>query len=169
MRMRWRPLAFLSIDVSSCRWMGHQVRAILCCVVCRLTLTAGETSNATIEEASTQRLPPLYFLSDHKLYQYTNESYISPVSILNSTESEEDPMPYKVVIGSEREAVSGISWTWRGPNLHADYPATNRSNLGLFYSCKNTHGRYGTYLHLDDGSNLRWTTGFRAGECTRND
>lgn len=48
--------------------------------------------------------------------------------------------------------LQGITWQWRGPNLHADYSPTNRSNLGLFYSCKNTHGRYGTYLHLDDGS-----------------
>ncbi|KZV61013.1 hypothetical protein PENSPDRAFT_659207 [Peniophora sp. CONT] len=114
----------------------------------------GEPSNSTITEATLEQQPPLYFLSNDKLYQFTNESYILPVSVLNSTESEEDPMPYKLVIGSEREAVQGITWQWRGPNLHADYPATNRSNLGIFYTCKNKHGRYGTYLHLDDGSQL---------------
>jgi len=105
----------------------------------------GEPSNVTID--TVRKDPPLYFVDRQQLYQWTNDTYILSVNVLNSTTSEEDPMPYKLVLDTEKHGLKGAVWRWRGTDLHVDY--LNMSNRGHFYTCKNSAGRIGTYLFLD--------------------
>ncbi|KAI0036722.1 hypothetical protein K488DRAFT_81718 [Vararia minispora EC-137] len=108
---------------------------------------SGVPSNVTIQNHLPTD-PPLYFLDRDQLYQWTNDSYILPVTVLNTTTSDEDPLPYKLVLGSSEEMIQGVSWRWRGVNLFLDHAGRKESNLGNYYTCKNTHGHLGTYMYL---------------------
>jgi len=91
---------------------------------------------------------PLLFYVDHnQLWQITNETYILPVNVVNTTASTEDLMPYKLVIGDKREGISNAIWRWRGTVLYLDIG--EMTNSALYYSCPNKAGQYGVYTYLD--------------------
>ena len=92
--------------------------------------------------------PPLFFVGRGQLYQYVNESFILPVNVLNSTASDDDPMPYKLVVGDTHQGLSNTYWKWRGEQLHFDHQ--DKTNEALFYACwDHTSKQTGTYLFLE--------------------
>ncbi|KAA1466497.1 hypothetical protein DENSPDRAFT_846918 [Dentipellis sp. KUC8613] len=104
----------------------------------------GTPGNATIEPTPN---PPLFFVDHGQLYQYTNESYILHVNVINTTLSETDPMPYRLVLGNKHEGVKNTHWRWRGTVLHFDHG--EKTNLGLYYKCWDGLGKPAVYMYLD--------------------
>ncbi|TFY75833.1 hypothetical protein EWM64_g8181 [Hericium alpestre] len=104
----------------------------------------GVPGNATIEPSDA---PPLFYVDHGRLMQFTNESYILHVNLVNTTLSETDPMPYKLVLDHRRSGLQDIHWRWRGTLLHFDHG--QKTNLGLFYTCKDRTGAPAVYMYLD--------------------
>jgi len=90
--------------------------------------------------------PPLFYLSRNKLYQYTNDTHIIPVGVVNSTLTAEAPL--QLVVGSGDKSLANGKWSWYGTLLNYEAP-TGQKNRGLFYSCSDKTGSPGLFLALD--------------------
>lgn len=95
---------------------------------------------------STQTSPPLFYLSRNKLYQYTNDTHIIPVGVVNSTLTAQAPL--QLVVGPGDKALANGKWSWYGTLLNYEAP-TGQRNRGLFYSCSDKTGSPGLFLALD--------------------
>lgn len=105
-----------------------------------LTKHAGEPGNAVI----TRNSPLQFFISRNQLYQYTNDSYILPVHVVNSSTTAD--VPLQLVTGNKvKSAASGI-WRWKGVELH--YEEASVSNHGIFYACQDKTGERGVFMFL---------------------
>ncbi|THH19781.1 hypothetical protein EW146_g1454 [Bondarzewia mesenterica] len=119
-----------------------------------VTAPRGLPGNATITYMPE---PPLFFVNHDQLFQYTNDSHILNVNVVNTTASNEDPMPYKIVLGNKRAGLLDTVWRWRGILLHFDHGG--QTNQGLYYSCLNKAGIWNVYMFLQptptpDGCNI---------------
>jgi hypothetical protein len=101
----------------------------------------GAPGKATIKKGSA----PSFFISHEKLFLYTNDTYILPVNILNSTIPDNPPL--KLAVGTTYEGVQGVSWRWYGTLLA--YKLGKRSGGALFYSCAEKDGTPGLYTSLE--------------------
>ena len=88
----------------------------------------------------------MFFVNRNQLFLYTNDSSILTVNVLNTTASDEDPMPYKITIDNKRAGLSDTVWRWQGTLLQFDHG--QRNNQGLYYSCLNKRGIWNLYLFL---------------------
>ncbi|ETW84057.1 hypothetical protein HETIRDRAFT_415774 [Heterobasidion irregulare TC 32-1] len=103
----------------------------------------GHSGNATVTHTPD---PPMFFVNRNQLFLYTNDSSILTVNVLNTTASDEDPMPYKITLDNKRAGLSDTVWRWQGTLLQFDHG--QRNNQGLYYSCLNKRGIWNLYLFL---------------------
>ncbi|KZP17279.1 hypothetical protein FIBSPDRAFT_747453 [Athelia psychrophila] len=90
--------------------------------------------------------PPLFYLGQNKLYQYTNDSYIIPINVVNSTLTAEAPL--LLVVGKGDSSLAGGKWSWVGSLLNYETP-NGKKNRGLFYACNDNAGDPGLYMALE--------------------
>ena len=102
--------------------------------------------NMTISFISHQHDAPLFFVNNGQLFQSKNESYILPVSVLNTTSDTDEPLPYKLALARQRDGLRDMMWRWRGTFLHLHHD--QRTNNGLYYKCATSHGE-GVYTSFD--------------------
>ncbi|KAI0053637.1 hypothetical protein FA95DRAFT_1552139 [Auriscalpium vulgare] len=107
----------------------------------------GVPGNASVTRVPQPADAPLFFINHNRLYQYTNDSYIFTVNVLNTTAVPGEPMPYKLVLSDKPEGLENPVWRWRGTSLHFDYG--QKTNLGLLFACFNKDGKEGVYLWFD--------------------
>ncbi|TFK43537.1 hypothetical protein BDQ12DRAFT_731546 [Crucibulum laeve] len=102
----------------------------------------GSLGNLTV--APNSREPPLFYIYQNQLWQFTNETTIYPVNVVNVTGTSDFPL--QLVLGTKREGVSTGSWRWRGAMLY--YDQGTKGNQGLFYSCITESELPGVFMFL---------------------
>ncbi|KAH7914360.1 hypothetical protein BJ138DRAFT_1144109 [Hygrophoropsis aurantiaca] len=102
----------------------------------------GSPGRAIVTQESS---PPLFYINHDQLWQYQNDTYIFPVSVLNSTLTADAPL--QVTISEKSEGLSGGRWRWRGTMLY--YDLGSKTNQGLFYTCQDKSGAHGVFMFLD--------------------
>ncbi|KAI0268193.1 hypothetical protein BC834DRAFT_868346 [Gloeopeniophorella convolvens] len=107
----------------------------------------GSTGNMTISSMPRQYNAPLFYVNNGQLFQYTNETYILHVNVLNSTLDANDPLPYKLAVGRGRAGLPDVTWKWKGLLLQVDHG--QKTNHALYFKCMSRLGRGGVYLSFD--------------------
>lgn len=105
---------------------------------------SGSPGNASIARSPS---PPLFYVAKNRLWHFHNESTVLPIQLHNSTQSAK--LPLQVIVGedgslSRRTAVKGGNWRWQGTMLRYEQGS---HSTPLFYSCQDTNGLMGLYLH----------------------
>ncbi|KAI0068711.1 hypothetical protein BV25DRAFT_1986293 [Artomyces pyxidatus] len=120
---------------------GYEVPQVL-----SLSAPPGVAGNVTITMRRRSRSSDLalFFLHHNRLFQFTNETSILNVNVLNTTAVEGEPMPYKLAVSPKREGLRDAMFRWRGTLLH--YELGNGPDQTFFYVCKNASGETGIYM-----------------------
>jgi len=117
-------------------------------------LDPGATGNLSLTYTTESTKPPLFYISNNRLYQFQNETYIYSVNVLNHTQPgllfpDTEETPLQLVLDMQVGGVRGGAFQWKGTNLFYEFPGVARgTNLGIYYSCPLADGSTGTFMFL---------------------
>ncbi|KAI0254754.1 hypothetical protein BJV78DRAFT_1279857 [Lactifluus subvellereus] len=108
------------------------------------------TGNMTISFIPRRDDALLFFVNNGQLFHNKNESYILHVNVLNTTSDTDEPLPYKLALGRQRDGLRDAMWRWWGTFLHLGLGLGHgqRANRGLYYKCVTKHGE-GVYTSFE--------------------